>query len=847
MRFSHALMRLFCILFGWLVVCSPLAAQSLATFQTLPRDLQLYARDGANQASVVIEGTATSATIVKVACLLDRNGQLAQQQRFTLTNARAFRFALTIRAELAEYGVRIYGYRAMGDSVLLAERKRLLCGDVFVIYGQSNAIGLGDLDKIRVDDQYMRQCGFPFGSTDIPNTMQWYPGRQPYGAVGSFGLYLAEATMATTNVPICLINGSEGGAGIGQLDDRNATNPTDLTTFYGRMLYRTRWAGYQGQVRALFFKQGEAEAGSSVAGYPANFDRLYRFLRQDYGNGPRFYVSQINIMAAGQTNVGELRDFQRRLTTIYPVGLENIATVGTPGYDGIHYSLDGNRQIAREQARQVLRDVYGQTDTLQIDSPNVRKVVQNSRNDTLILVFDPDMQLVWTADSTLDHGNGKYTRKLIDVFYPDGQTGRIGAGQAVGNRVQIALKQPAAVQTLTYLPPYFSDAQNGFYDGPLLKNGRGMRAFSFDKVAVARALPAVTNLAVVPNATTRELTLSWTLPTTAATSVVLERAIVGVSPFVAMATLPATTTTYRDKPSASALGQYQYRLRVESQLSESGLSNVAEGRLPVICTLAVSLGNSTTIGIGSPAVLSATVTGALPPVAGVTLRWTGPGNNQPAGSQLSISGLAPATTNVYTVTATQGVCSATATTTITVPPPCTLSVVIAGAQTISYGGTLSLSAVVSGTQTGTGPLMTRWSGPAGYVATSATITQTGLTPGLSGTYILTAEQGRCAASAVAAVVIEPPLAVEELIKYVHIGPNPVRAGQPLWLRLPPGYSNIGPLRITVFTLTGQHLLTRTVASASQTELPTGGLTPGFYLLDITSEAGRIAQQRLEVE
>ncbi len=841
------MMRPLYVLLFWLVVCSSLAAQSLATFQTLPHDLQLYARDGANQASVVVDGTVIDATILKVACLLNRNGQLAQQQRFTLTAARTFRFAPTIRAELAEYNIRLYAYRATGDSVLLAERKRLLCGDVFVIYGQSNAIGLGDLDKSHVDDQYMRQCGFPFGAADIPNAMQWYPATQPYGAVGNFGLHLAEATMAVTNVPICLINGSEGGAGIGQLTDRNATNPTDLTTFYGRMLYRTRWAGYQGQVKALFFKQGEAEAGSSVAGYPANFDRLYRLLRQDYGNGPRLYVSQINIMAAGQPNVGELRDFQRRLKTIYPVGLDNIATVGTPGYDGIHYSLEGNRQIAREQARQVLRDLYGQTDTLQINSPNIRKVVQNSRNDTLTLVFDPDMQLVWTADSVLDHGRGRYTRKLIDVFYPNDQTGKISAGQAVGNRVQIALKQPAAAQTLTYLPPYFSDLQNGFYDGPVLKNGRGVPAFSFEKVAVVRALPAVTNLAVVPNTTTRELTLSWTLPTTAATNVVLERAIVGVSPFAIMATLPATTITYRDKPRASALGQYQYRLRVESQLSESGLSNVAEGQLPIVCSLAVSLGNNTTVAIGSPASLSASVTGALPPVDGVTLRWSGPGSNQGVGSHLSINGLAPASTNVYTVTATQGVCSATATTTITVPPPCTLSVVIAGAQTIPYGGTLSLSAVVSGTQVGTGLLTMRWSGPAGYTATSATITQTGLTPGLSGTYILTAEQGRCTASAVAAVVIEPPLAVEEPAGYVRIGPNPVRAGQPIWLRMPPGSTQPGQLRLTVYALTEQRVLTSTIAPTGQTELPTSSLTPGLYVLDITSEAGRIVQQRLVVE
>lgn len=839
-------MRLLCALFICLTVCLPTVGQSLVTFQTLPLDLQLYARDGANQALVVVEGTLTDATVQKVACLLRRNGKLVQQQRITLANARTFRFAPTIRAELAEYSIQLYAYRATGDSVLLAERKRLLCGDAFVIYGQSNAIG--DVSQVQVDDKYMRQCGFPPAGAD-PNAIQiqWYSATQPYASVGAFGLSMAEAMMAVTNVPVCLINGAEGGANLGQLTDRNPNKPTDLTTFYGRLLYRTRWAGFQGQVKALFFKQGEAEAGSSVADYPASFDRLYRLLRQDYGNGPIFYVSQINIMGAGQPNVGELRDFQRRLKTIYPVGLENIATVGTPGYDGVHYSLNGNRQIAREQARQVLRDVYGLADTLQINSPNIRKVVQNSRNDTLTLVFDPEMQMTWSADSVLDHGNGRYTRRLIDVFYPNGQTGQVSAGRAAGNRVQIALKQPAVVQTLTYLPPYFSDAQNSFYDGPVLKNGRGMRAFSFNNVPVGRALPAVTNLALVPNATTREMVLSWALPTPAATNVVLERAIVGAGLFTIIATISANVTTYRDLPPASVQGRYQYRLRVANQLSESGLSNVVEGRLPIICTLAVSLGTNTTVAGGTPVVLQATVTGALLSVDSVTIRWSGPGTNQRLGSPLSVSGLAAASANVYTVTAVQGICSATATTTVTVLPPCTLSVVIAGEQTIPFGGTLSLSAVVSGAQAGTGPITARWNGPAGYTATSVTINQTGLTPGLSGTYSLTVEQGRCTASTVAAVLIQPPLAVEEPAAYICISPNPVRAGQPIWLRMATGGIPTGVIHLTVYTLTGQRILNRSLTPASQTELLISSLPAGLYLLDLTNGAGKVAQQRLLVE
>ncbi|MBO0933754.1 sialate O-acetylesterase [Fibrella aquatilis] len=838
-------MKLLYIGVFYVSMLSPVFGQPLASFQTLPYERQLYARDGTSRATVLIEGSVTDPAIVRVACFMTRAGKPDQQQRVTISDTRTFRFDPTIRAERAEYGVSLYAYRATGDSVLLAERKRLLCGDVFVIYGQSNAIGLGGLDQSSINDQYMRQCGYAYGATDIPSAMQWYPANQPYGAVGAFGLYMAEAIMAVTNIPICLINGAEGGASANQLNDRNANSPTDLTTFYGRMLYRTRWAGYQGQVKAIFFKQGEAEAGSSALGYQSSFDRLYQNLRKDYGTAPRMYVSQINIMARGQDNAGELRDFQRRLKQIYPSGLENIATVGTQGYDGIHYSLEGNAQIAREQARQVLRDLYGQADTIQVNSPNVRKVIQNSQHDTLTLVFEPEMQLVWTADSVQDHGNGRYARLLADVFYPDNQTGRISTGRAVGNRVQLVLRQPGPVQTLTYLPPFFSDAKNGFYDGPVLKNTRGMRAFSFDKVAVVRALPAITNLSLLSNTATREISLSWTGSTTAATEVVLERATAGVTPFVPIATLPASSTTYREKPPASALGQYQYRLRLVSPVSESELSNVVAGQLPVICSLSVSLGSSSTLAIGATASISATVTGALPATDGVLLRWAGEGVAGNQTNPLAISGLLPSSTNVYTVTAMQGVCSATATTTVTVQTPCALSVAIAGAQLIPFGETLSLSAVVTGTQLGMGPLTARWSGPAGYTATGTTLTQTALTPNLSGPYSLTVEQGRCLATATAAVVIEQPLAMETPADTIRVGPNPLRVGQPLWLLLPRGTATT-PLQLTIWTLTGQRVLTSTVLPTTQTELPTASLRPGLYLLNIASTT-HLLWQRLLVE
>ena len=555
-------------------------AWSQVAIEQIPRDLQLYPRDTSNQAEVVVSGRMTSAGYNKIGMQVLREGKLTKVVSQTLAPAvdsTRFRLATIIKAEPAEYQFRVFIYKGP-DSTLVADRKRVVCGDVYIIHGQSNALALAGLDQFysfNFDDKYLRNATYPYNSANIPADMSWYPAKQPYASLGGFGLTLQRLILQTYGIPTCILNGAQGGTAITDLTARNPVNHADLSTIYGRLLYRAQWAGVAKQVKAIIWKQGEEDAGSGLPGYDQKFTKLYNQFREDYGNA-RIYVGQIDILPNPQDSAAALRDFQRRTKYLFK-NVETIATVGTPGHgeDGVHYSPEAHQQMAFEQFRLVARDFYGATDTLQINSPDIRKVYYNARRDSLTLVFGEQMQMVWKSDTAFyDFSNGALIakRELKDYFYLDGQAGLVTGGAARGNRILLGLKQPATAETLRYLPAYFDDGKSNFYNGPTLRNTRGMRAFSFDNVPIADAIAPVTTLAAKP-LSDKAIQLTWTAPATAQTQV-LERADSSSASYRPVASLSATVATYTDNTLPNPLATYRYRLRAFSPTSESLYSNV---------------------------------------------------------------------------------------------------------------------------------------------------------------------------------------------------------------------------------------------------------------------------------
>jgi hypothetical protein len=562
-------------------------ASAQVNFDQLPRDLQLYPRDAAGQADVVVSGTIVTAGYTKVGMQVLREGKLSKvvSQTFISGTNTPFKLTGSIKAERAEYQFRVFLYKGP-DSVLVADRKRIVCGDVYLLHGQSNALALAGLDiyyAFNFDDKFLRNATYVYGSTDIPNDMSWYAAKDPYGSIGGFGLTLQRLILEQYGIPTLVLNGAYGGTGIVALGARNPANHADLNTFYGRLLFRAQWAGVDKKVKAIIWKQGEDEAGNDPAGYDAKFKTLYDQFHEDYGNA-RIYVSQINILADKVEGAAALRDFQRRTKYLF-ANVEAIATIGASGYDGIHYDPPGHQQLAFEQFRQIARDLYGSKDTVQINSPDIKKVFYNLRKDSITLAFDNEMQMVWKDTAYYNFATGEKlgSREMKDLFYLDGKAGLLSGGSASGNRITLSLKQPASAKLLRYLPAYFSDALSPFYNGPTLKNTRGMRAFSFDGVPIADAIATVTTLAAKP-VSDKQIQLSWTAAA-AVQTIILERSDGNRTAFKSLTALSGTTVTYLDNNLSDPFGTYYYRLRAYSPTSESGYSNIAVSQ-PLILGLA---------------------------------------------------------------------------------------------------------------------------------------------------------------------------------------------------------------------------------------------------------------------
>jgi hypothetical protein len=582
-------------LYGILVLfLSYFTAVGQASFDQLPRDLQLYPRDANSQAQVVVSGKTTALGYTKIGMQTLREGKLTQVISQTLpatSSSASFTLTSTIKAEPAEYQFKIFLYKGT-DSTLVANPQRVVSGDVYIIHGQSNALASAELDtyySFDFDDKYLRNATYPFQSTNIPGEMKWYAAKQPYASVGGFGLTLQRLILQTYGIPTCVLNGAQGGTDIGTLSVRDAANHASLNNIYGRLLYRAQWAGVAKQVKGFIWKQGEEDAGSGIVGYGDKFTALYNQIREDYGN-VRIYVGQIDILPTSPDNAAQLRDFQRRTKTLFK-NVDALATVGTPGHqeDGIHYGAPSHQQLAFEQFRLIARDVYGSKDTLQINSPNIQRAFYNTKKDSITLVFDDQMQMVWKNDSTFynfSDGSIQTVRRLKDYFYLDKQSGWVTGGVAKGNRVVLGLKQAATAKTIRYLPAFFSDANSKFYNGPTLKNARGMRAFTFDSVSIGDALAPVTTLAAKA-LSDKQIQLSWTIPGIAQ-SQILERSDGSTTAFKQLATLSGSATSYTDNTIANPLATYYYRLRVYSTASESTLSNVTNAK-PLVLGLEPTL------------------------------------------------------------------------------------------------------------------------------------------------------------------------------------------------------------------------------------------------------------------
>ncbi|HEY6171199.1 MAG TPA: sialate O-acetylesterase [Candidatus Kapabacteria bacterium] len=401
---------------------------------------------------------------------LKRNGVSINRTQIKLTDGTTpFSIVSSIRADTVEYSITV-GITSGTKNFIFASRDSIVAGDVYLIAGQSNAVlARGD---VRWEDEYCRTFG-NYNST-YPSDTNWAIALADTNTrrqvVGVWALYLMKALRDSLGVPICIINGAVGGKSIEQ-SLPTASNPTNLATVYGMMLYRVQKAGLASSAKALFWYQGEANNNN---GYLENFTTLYKSWKTHYPSLKKVYVFQIRPGCNTNRVHAELRETQRTLSEKYS-DITVLPSVAIKGHDGCHLTTDGYIEISKQVYPVVMNDFYN-GNFENVAAPNITKAIYvNQLNNRIALIFAPSAKLLFTPDTVV----GGFNSTIKESFYLNGDNMNVSSVEIGNDTVFLNIKFPTGYDRVTYVPDKYYPGKSIYYEGPWITNDRGIGAFTF--------------------------------------------------------------------------------------------------------------------------------------------------------------------------------------------------------------------------------------------------------------------------------------------------------------------------------------------------------------------------------
>lgn len=577
-------------LFTFILFISTANAQRFypTNFDALPQNYQLYPRSVKNEAQIPISGYMEVPGFKYISLQIFRENILTSYQKVNVVYSNSmgkFKFSpSTIKAELAEYQIKIFSISDKGDSTQIVFREHIVAGDAYLIGGQSNALALVSDQVIPYRNKFARTfaAGYPYNPA-----FEWQLSEYGNNRVGQLGGGLQKEIIEKYKIPVCIINQSIGGINLGESLMRDPNNVGSLSNNYGITYARVRDAGLlNGGIKAFIWRQGENESSGGSAFWGELFDKLYKLWHIDYPDIKKYYIFQVGLIAYPEKSAGALRDYQRRTKKIYN-DVDNITCIGTRGYDGIHYDSSGHRQTAKEIFRMIDRDLYGGKYIENVNSPNIQKAYFSKINKTEItLEFESDQKMVWTNDTTLYDKRGKAVKQFMkNMFYFDGisENTLITEGRALENKIIINLKSPPPNTKFNYLPSFHDDTDFEQFGGPFLKNIIGMRAFSFDQVLIEDYAPPIVSKLANPEISLRALSfesikISWKNVINA-TTYVLERKSFENDNYKEIGVFGTDKTDFIDTQ-LNENSTYFYRVRALGNKTESEFSTAKINTIP---------------------------------------------------------------------------------------------------------------------------------------------------------------------------------------------------------------------------------------------------------------------------
>jgi sialate O-acetylesterase len=294
----------------------------------------------------------------------------------------------------------------------------VLVGDLWVLAGQSNMDGCGDLRDAEAPHEMVRDFNLADDWQVAEDPMHWcyealYPvylssyvspterrpipyaprgpwptWQRPEGQGAGLGIPFGKQIHRETGVPVGLILCSLGGTTMAQwspdLKDKGGAS------MYGAMIARIAKVG--GKVKGLLWYQGESDSypADVSAKYGANLSRLIGAIRSDL-NDPDMpaYVVQVGrqIVSPGADPHGRhlVREAQRLVTRDVPhTGVASAIDLRMSS--GAHLDTDGYKRIGRRLANVALAKTYGVKRIA--EGPTLDRVsVEGPKGDAIRITF----------------------------------------------------------------------------------------------------------------------------------------------------------------------------------------------------------------------------------------------------------------------------------------------------------------------------------------------------------------------------------------------------------------------------------------------------------------------------
>jgi hypothetical protein len=429
-----------------------------------PEENQFYARDDKNQGTLFYNGTlAAPADEVFLKLYADDKLQSTQSQKPKAD--KSYAFTAKLKSGLIKYKVE-FGTKTGGVETVVKTVGNLICGDAYIIEGQSNAEATGpnngpDEDPVPPVGEWIRSYGNQHqGNTkggwgNAVRTHIW--GKPNYGdhQIGAWGMPLAVGLVTKYNIPVCFINGAVGGTPI-FLHQRNPANSFDTSgdfytnpyKIYGSLLTRVAAAKLTHGIRGVIWHQGENDSGSGAPTGDWNYKSYQQYFvdmaaawKQDFPNIQHYYVFQVWPLPCGMGPKDDhIREAQRTLPRLFS-NLHTMSTIGAAsekaGRGSCHFELDTYAQFARFISPLMEQDNYGLVSKVPVTAPNLISArFTSAARDEIALDFG--QPVVWNDE-------------VKSSFNLDETVAPIASTSVAGNVLTLKLVAPSSAKTITYL------------------------------------------------------------------------------------------------------------------------------------------------------------------------------------------------------------------------------------------------------------------------------------------------------------------------------------------------------------------------------------------------------------